>query len=308
MGFDVDLALLQVHRPAVDLQHSLPTPLRSAPSRSVCPQIYLISISYLSLFISLPPSLPLSPPSRRPTLSPRLQVDDPAFWAAIPALPLPTGLPGIMTEVVAVGFAMGGDELSTTRGVVNRITLGGATRELILQIDATVSPGNSGGPVLGPTGALLGLSASLSSCSRPSESQPQHAGYIIPMPVIHAFLRNVANAARAGLPYQGRATDSFRLQPLENLALRSQLGLPPRPGPGEDGGVPLQPPHTWGCGLQHMWLRPPAHGAAAATHTGLQPPHTCGCGRQHMDMALQACWYRSCRRRLLLRGCCGRAT
>ena len=63
-----------------------------------------------------------------------LHVDDPAFWEAIPALPLPTALPGIMTEVMVVGFAMGGDELSTTRGVVNRITLGGTTRELCLQV------------------------------------------------------------------------------------------------------------------------------------------------------------------------------
>ena len=32
-----------------------------------------------------------------------LHVDDPSFWEAIPALPLPTELPGIMTEVMAVG-------------------------------------------------------------------------------------------------------------------------------------------------------------------------------------------------------------
>jgi S1-C subfamily serine protease len=159
-----------------------------------------------------------------------LHVDDPSFWEAIPALPLTTALPGIMTEVMAVGFAMGGDELSTTRGVVNRITLGGTTRELCLQIDATFNPGNAGGPVLGPSGSLIGMSAS-------NSAQAQNEGYIIPMPVIHTFLQNVANAARDGLPYQGRATDCFRLQPLENLALRVQLGLPARPGAGEDGGV-----------------------------------------------------------------------
>ena len=173
-----------------------------------------------------------------------LHVDDPAFWEAIPALPLPTALPGIMTEVMVVGFAMGGDELSTTRGVVNRITLGGTTRELCLQIDATFNPGNAGGPVLGPDGSLIGMSAS-------NSAQAQNEGYIIPMPVIHTFLQNVANAAREGLAYQGRATDCFRLQPLENLALRVQLGLPARPGPGEDGGVLVSqlPPDAAAAGV-----------------------------------------------------------
>tara|TARA_B110001452_G_scaffold169576_2_gene141823 strand:- start:743 stop:1939 length:1197 start_codon:yes stop_codon:yes gene_type:complete len=159
-----------------------------------------------------------------------MTVDDPSFWEGIPALQLPTELPGIMTEVMAVGFADGGDELSTTRGVVNRITLGGTTRELCLQIDATFNPGNSGGPVIGPYGTLIGMSAA-------AFSQAPQAGYIIPMPVIHTFLQNVSNAAAAGQGYQGRSTDCFRLQPLENASLRLQLGLPARPGLGEEGGV-----------------------------------------------------------------------
>ena len=146
-----------------------------------------------------------------------LHVDDPAFWEAIPALPLPTALPGIMTEVMVVGFAMGGDELSTTRGVVNRITLGGTTRELCLQIDATFNPGNAGGPVLGPDGSLIGMSAS-------NSAQAQNEGYIIPMPVIHTFLQNVANAAREGLPYQVRVRVRVR-RPTLSLSLALTLTL-----------------------------------------------------------------------------------
>ena len=156
-----------------------------------------------------------------------LHVDDPSFWEAIPALPLPTALPGIMTEVMVVGFGMGGDELSTTRGVVNRITLGGTTRELCLQIDATFNPGNAGGPVLGPDGSLIGMSAS-------NSAQAQNEGYIIPMPVMHTFLQNVANAARDGLPYQvvrvgvRRPTLALALAPTPTLTLSSRS---PNPSP-----------------------------------------------------------------------------
>ena len=76
-------------------------------------------------------------------------------------------------------FPAGGEELSTTRGVVNRILLGGMTRELAVQMDAAINPGNSGGPVFNISGQVVGMAC----------SGTQHApGYIIPLPVIHTFL------------------------------------------------------------------------------------------------------------------------
>ena len=108
-----------------------------------------------------------------------LQVDDEAFWRSMPSLALPNGLPQPMSEVVTAGFPAGGEELSTTRGVVNRILLGGMTRELAVQMDAAINPGNSGGPVFNISGQVVGMAC----------SGTQHApGYIIPLPVIHTFL------------------------------------------------------------------------------------------------------------------------
>ena len=113
-----------------------------------------------------------------------LNVLDDQFWRGLPALPLPTGLPQTMSEVLTVGFPAGGEELSTSRGVVNRILLGGPMRELCVQIDPGVQPGQSGGPVFLSNGMLVGMAC----CSR--EQNAQLAGYITPMPVIHTFLRN----------------------------------------------------------------------------------------------------------------------
>lgn len=108
-----------------------------------------------------------------------LRVDDDAFWSNMPLLPLPMGLPQPMSEVITAGFLTGGEELSTTRGVVNRIMLGGNTRELCVQMDAAINPSNSGGPILNSNGQVVGMACSGS----------QHApGLIIPLPVIHTFL------------------------------------------------------------------------------------------------------------------------
>lgn len=108
-----------------------------------------------------------------------LRVADDAFWSSMPLLPLSTGLPQPMSEVITAGFLAGGEELSTTRGVVNRIMLGGVTRELCVQMDAAINPSNSGGPILNSMGQVVGMACSGS----------QHAaGYIIPLPVIHTFL------------------------------------------------------------------------------------------------------------------------
>ena len=60
-------------------------------------------------------------------------------------------LPELDTNVTAVGYPMGGDNLSITRGVVSRVDLmdytmlgAGDPPLLTIQIDAAINPGNSG--------------------------------------------------------------------------------------------------------------------------------------------------------------------
>ena len=159
-----------------------------------------------------------------------LQVRDEHFWRSMPLLPLPMGLPPPMSEVMTAGFPVGGEELSTTRGVVNRVLLGGVTRELCVQMDAVINPGNSGGPCFNGHGHVVGMACAGS----------QHAaGYIIPLPVIHVFLENARLSAESGHSYLGKSVDHYRVQPLENPELRIHLGLPARPNRGEEGGVLL---------------------------------------------------------------------
>ena len=117
-------------------------------------------------------------------------------------------LPKLASSVVAIGFPIGGDDVSATRGVVSRILVGGLTDNLCVQIDAAINPGNSGGPVFDPaTGALVGVAFS-------GLANSNNIGYIIPLPVVHSFLLNF----RRNGAYTGKCSDCFEIQSMENEA------------------------------------------------------------------------------------------
>ena len=143
-----------------------------------------------------------------------LLVEDDEFWQGLPLVELGTGIPRLASEVVAVGFPVGGDDVSATRGVVSRILVGGLTDNLCVQIDAAINPGNSGGPVFDTAGMLVGVAFS-------GLMNANNVGYIIPLPVVHTFLHNF----RRHGAYRGKCSDCFEIQSMENDALRRSFGL-----------------------------------------------------------------------------------
>ncbi|XP_023633699.1 putative protease Do-like 13 [Capsella rubella] len=80
-----------------------------------------------------------------------LEIESEEFWEDMN--PLELGDMPFMTEsVVVVGYPIGGESISTTKGVVSRIgsknyAQGGATSLPVIQTDAAMNHGNSGGPV-----------------------------------------------------------------------------------------------------------------------------------------------------------------
>jgi len=146
-----------------------------------------------------------------------LQVLDPSFWEGAPEVRLGTGIPKLASEVVAVGFPVGGDDVSATRGVVSRILVGGLTDNLCVQIDAAINPGNSGGPVFDGSGHLVGVAFS-------GLMNSNNIGYIIPLPVVQTFLLQF----RTHGTYTGKCSDCFEIQSMENKALREKSMLSPK--------------------------------------------------------------------------------
>ncbi len=145
-------------------------------------------------------------------------------------------LPEQREKVVTIGYSIGGRQVSFTEGVVSRIDVMPYAHSnmpnLLVQTDAAINRGNSGGPVFSDrTGECLGVATQRFSGS---------IGYFIPVPVIRQFLVDIGDGHVDGVPYLG-----VHLQLLENPTLRDYLGMKPgqsgarlarvaRDGAGED--------------------------------------------------------------------------
>lgn len=147
-----------------------------------------------------------------------LQVADPEFFKTTSPIEL-GGIPKIESTVSVYGYPIGGDRPSVTRGIVSRIdfqnyTHSGMDAHLIIQIDAAINPGNSGGPVL-QEGKLVGV-----AFQGYSGDVAQNTGYMIPVPVVQRFLKDVEDG------HYDRYMDlAISPTPLQNPAQRRALGL-----------------------------------------------------------------------------------
>ena len=130
------------------------------------------------------------------------------------------GIPKLNTTVIAVGYPIGGERISVTRGVVSRVDFRtyshtGVDNHLAIQVDAAINPGNSGGPVL-QSNQVVGV-----AFQGYSGSVAQNTGYMIPVPVVERFLTDVEDGSYDY--YVDLATSTIGLL---NPAQRQALGLP----------------------------------------------------------------------------------
>lgn len=107
--------------------------------------------------------------------------------------PLQIGsVPPLNSTVIAVGYPIGGQRISVTRGVVSRIDFRAYAHSavdwhLAVQVDAAINPGNSGGPII-QNGKVVGV-----AFQGYSGNVAQNTGYMIPQPVIKRFLEDIAD-------------------------------------------------------------------------------------------------------------------
>lgn len=119
-----------------------------------------------------------------------VRVEDPSFMDGV--IPMEIGeTPHVQDDVLAVGYPLGGEDISYTRGIVSRIEdIGyshGWTRLLGIQVDAAINPGNSGGPILDmKTGRVAGI-----AFQGLGQDKGAALGYIIPPDIIKHFLVDI---------------------------------------------------------------------------------------------------------------------
>ncbi|GAA5484685.1 S1C family serine protease [Haloferula sargassicola] len=146
-----------------------------------------------------------------------LSVEDFSDFEEFPVFKI-GGVPELESQVRVIGYPIGGERLSVTRGVVSRVDYSSyshsrADQHLVIQIDAAINPGNSGGPVL-QDGKVIGVAFQ-------GRRDADNTGYIIPTPVINRFLTDIADGRYDH--YVDLAVSTF---PLYNPAMRKALQLP----------------------------------------------------------------------------------
>ena len=148
-----------------------------------------------------------------------LRVADPEFARGL--RPLSFGpLPRSGTRVSTYGFPLGGQDVSSTAGIVSRVESrgyvhSGADAHLVVQTDAAINPGNSGGPVV-QDGRVVGVAFQ-------GFPGADNMGFFIPVPVVRHFLANLEDGRYDGFPDSGLDT-----APLLSPAYRRERGLPDR--------------------------------------------------------------------------------
>ena len=145
-----------------------------------------------------------------------LRIADPAFARGL--RPLAFGpLPRTGTRVNTYGFPLGGQDVSSTAGIVSRIESrgyvhSGADAHLVVQTDAAINPGNSGGPVV-QDGRVVGVAFQ-------GFPGADNMGFFIPVPIVRHFLTNLEDGRYDGFPDSGLDTT-----PLLSPAYRRERGL-----------------------------------------------------------------------------------
>lgn len=146
----------------------------------------------------------------------RREADRESFRDGHPALALNNELPSIGSTVQAIGYPLGGQQISLTEGVVSRIEFTGYNQDtagLRIQVDAALNHGNSGGPVV-QDGKVIGVVFS-------GIESADNIGYVIPVEEVEAFLDDLKDGH-----YDGRPRLFARgFQTAENPDLRDWLNL-----------------------------------------------------------------------------------
>jgi len=104
------------------------------------------------------------------------------------------------TEVVNIGYALGIiGEASVSRGIVSAVRYDGDYRRWVIQTDATMNPGNSGGPMLSLSGEVLGINT-FKFESTPGGRSIEGLGFAVSEVTIREQILSMKQGATIALP------------------------------------------------------------------------------------------------------------
>jgi S1-C subfamily serine protease len=123
-----------------------------------------------------------------------LKAKDPQFYEDSHVFDLGK-IPELNSPVSVVGYPIGGDKISVTRGIVSRIEQSTYAHSqvdshLVIQVDAAINPGNSGGPAI-QGDKVVGVAFQVAT-------RGENIGYLIPTTVVKYFLKDIEDGKYDG--------------------------------------------------------------------------------------------------------------
>jgi S1-C subfamily serine protease len=142
-------------------------------------------------------------------------------------------------KVFAIGNPFGLDQTLTT-GIVSALgrtinAVTGRPIEDVIQTDAAVNPGNSGGPLLDSAGRLVGVNTAIFSPSGASAG----IGFAVPVDTVNRIVPQLLAQGRIVRPFMGiRITDPIGQQITRQMGVEGLLIMVVEPGsPAERAGL-----------------------------------------------------------------------
>ncbi|MBK8394635.1 MAG: trypsin-like peptidase domain-containing protein [Leptospiraceae bacterium] len=146
-----------------------------------------------------------------------LKAKDPSFYDDATSFEF-GAIPDLNSSITVVGYPIGGDKISVSRGIVSRkeqstYAHSEVDSHLVIQVDAAINPGNSGGPAI-QDNKVVGVAFQVAS-------RGENIGYLIPTTVIRYFLKDIEDGKYDGYVELGiRTLNSF------NNTLREYKKIP----------------------------------------------------------------------------------
>ena len=129
-------------------------------------------------------------------------------------------------RVVAIGSALGDFRNTVTQGIVSglhRTWKGEAVMEDLIQTDAAINHGNSGGPLVNTAGQVIGINTSVIRQTAGGEAV-EGIGFAIPSNTVRLVAKQLVDKGKVTRPYLGVSHQQI------NPALASFYGLPVQSG------------------------------------------------------------------------------
>lgn len=118
-------------------------------------------------------------------------------------------------NITVLGYPVGGDSLSTTKGTTSRIELHSYVWSyewmLTIQVDAAINSGNSGGAALNDKDEIVGI-----VMQSFSKKDADNIGYIIPSHIVNVFLEDIKDGKVDGFEDEKMFHQLFVNESLKN--------------------------------------------------------------------------------------------